>query len=142
MLTDFGIARLLESNIRLAPPQGLIGSLKYLSSKTINGKEIDSRIDIRAFAILLYEIFMSLVSFQGDSLPALLMSTDLFVFDRDDEQTIHVSIRGDGSQMNGTSFKPEMSTNGRFIAIRYVPAEYSNVNCTEIPIIMEFLMNP
>ncbi len=74
LLTDFGIARLLESNNRLTPTQGLIGSPKYLSPEIINGKAIDGRTDIWAFGILLYEMLMGNVPFKGGSLPALLMA--------------------------------------------------------------------
>ena len=42
-------------------------------------------------------------------------TTDIFVRDRDQTKTRRVSVRFDGSQANGPSFRPDLTDNGRFI---------------------------
>ena len=42
-------------------------------------------------------------------------TTDIFVRDRDQTKTRRVSVRFDGSQANGPSFRPDITANGRFI---------------------------
>ena len=42
-------------------------------------------------------------------------TTDIFVRDRDQTKTRRVSVRFDGSQANGPSFRPDITANGRYI---------------------------
>jgi hypothetical protein len=42
-------------------------------------------------------------------------TTDIFVRDRDQTKTRRVSVRFDGAQANGPSFRPDITDNGRFI---------------------------
>ena len=54
-LTDFGMARLTQDDVRLTQPGMIIGSPAYLSPEALRGEELDARSDIWSFGVLLYE---------------------------------------------------------------------------------------
>jgi serine/threonine-protein kinase len=67
-LMDFGIARPVR---RLAPGQTqagmLVGTPHYLAPEQIQGGEIDTRADIYACGVVLYEVFTGSLPFQGQN---------------------------------------------------------------------------
>jgi len=72
-LTDFGIAHLVD-NEQLTQTGALIGTPHYLSPEACNGERIDTRTDIWAFGIILFEMLTGRRAFTGASVPALLMA--------------------------------------------------------------------
>ncbi len=72
-LMDFGIARPVE---RLTPGltrEGwLVGTPRYLAPEQIDGKAVDSRADIYACGVLLYELFTGELPFEEGSVMELL----------------------------------------------------------------------
>lgn len=69
-LTDFGIARLLNSNHTQAGQ--MLGSPRYMSPEQAMGREIDGRSDIFSLGAVLYEMLTGKYAFDGDSLPAIV----------------------------------------------------------------------
>jgi len=72
-LTDFGMAHMTFSP-RITQSGILIGTPTYLSPEACRGETVDSRADIWAFGVLLYEMVTGEVPFDGSSLPDLLIA--------------------------------------------------------------------
>ncbi|MGD9147722.1 MAG: protein kinase, partial [Anaerolineae bacterium] len=70
-LTDFGIARVLESP-RLTQTGVLVGTPDFLSPEACRGEALDERTDIWAFGVMLYEMLTGESPFPGDNLTAKL----------------------------------------------------------------------
>jgi serine/threonine-protein kinase len=71
-LTDFGIAKLAESSATYTG-SGIIGTPAYMSPEQIHGdKDLDSRSDIYALGIIVYEMLTGKGPYQADT-PAKLM---------------------------------------------------------------------
>ncbi len=76
-ILDFGIAKLsapTESNEEAATaikggtsPGMIIGTANYMSPEQAKGKEVDARIDIFSFGVVLYEMLSGSLPFEGDS---------------------------------------------------------------------------
>ncbi len=71
-LTDFGIARLMSGQRSLTITSAVIGSPAYMSPEVIEGGEADIRSDIFSLGILLYEIAVGKLPFEGANQHALL----------------------------------------------------------------------
>jgi serine/threonine protein kinase len=67
-LTDFGLARIVESGESSLTRDAVIGTPNYISPEQAMGKsELDARTDIYSFGIVLYELFAGRVPFQSDT---------------------------------------------------------------------------
>lgn len=72
-LTDFGIARLLESaSPRLTQTDAIMGTPAYISPEQAQGQDVDQRSDIYSLGIILYEMVMGGVPFVADTPLAVL----------------------------------------------------------------------
>ena len=67
VLTDFGIARRLDQDIRLTLDSTALGSPCYLSPEQAECKPLDGRTDIYGLGVILYEMLTGEKPFQGNS---------------------------------------------------------------------------
>ena len=67
ILTDFGVARQLEADIRLTMEGSAVGSPHYLSPEQAECKPLDGRTDIYSLGIIFHEMLTGMKPFQGNS---------------------------------------------------------------------------
>ena len=65
-IMDFGIARSLEAK-GITGAGMMIGTPEYMSPEQVEGKEVDQRSDIYSLGIILYEMVIGRVPFEGDT---------------------------------------------------------------------------
>ncbi len=66
VITDFGIAKEVGSDLNLTQTGLVIGTPKYMAPEQIRGKKVDHRVDIYALGILFYRCLVGKVPFDGD----------------------------------------------------------------------------
>jgi serine/threonine-protein kinase len=64
-LTDFGLARLVESTEH-TQPGSLLGSARYMSPEQVAGRPADARSDLYALGVTLFEMLTGRVPFEGE----------------------------------------------------------------------------
>lgn len=70
-LTDFGVARMGQRE-RVTATDVIVGTVDYLAPEALDGAGIDSRADIWAFGVMLFEMVAGKRPFTGESLTATL----------------------------------------------------------------------
>lgn len=73
LLTDFGIAKILESGSKLTATGGIIGTPAYMSPEQGLGEKVDGRSDIYALGIMLYEMATGRVPYQAETPMAIMI---------------------------------------------------------------------
>ena len=66
-VTDFGIARAMNSQNTMMYTNSVMGSAHYLSPEQANGKPIDGSTDIYSLGVVLYEMLTGRVPYEGDT---------------------------------------------------------------------------
>lgn len=66
-VTDFGIARAMNSTNTVMYTNSIMGSAHYLSPEQASGKSIDGNTDIYSLGVVLYEMLTGKVPFEGDT---------------------------------------------------------------------------
>ena len=72
-VTDFGIARALDSDEALTATGTVLGTGQYLSPEQANGERGDERSDQYSLGVVLYELLTGQVPYSGDNLMAVAM---------------------------------------------------------------------
>ncbi len=72
-LTDFGVAHVVDKE-RLTDTDALVGTLDYLAPEMLEGEAIDTRADIWAFGVMLFEMLTGNVPFHASSPAQLIMN--------------------------------------------------------------------
>jgi tRNA A-37 threonylcarbamoyl transferase component Bud32 len=71
-LTDFGIARLTQSEQKLTATGSVMGTPAYMSPEQGIGRPVDARSDIYTLGVVLYEMVLNRLPFAGDTPAALI----------------------------------------------------------------------
>lgn len=72
VLTDFGIARLLDETV-LTASGALSGTPAYISPEAVKGKPVDARADLYSLGIILYEMVAGQPPYSGDTSWSIMM---------------------------------------------------------------------
>jgi serine/threonine-protein kinase PpkA len=72
VITDFGIAKDIESDARLTAARSILGSLYYVSPETIRHDQPDHRSDLYSAGVLLYQMLTSTLPFSAPTVSAML----------------------------------------------------------------------
>ncbi len=67
LLTDFGIAKLVDDSQQLTGTGNLLATLAYASPEQIEGRMIDHRVDVYALGCVFYELLTGRVPFPSDN---------------------------------------------------------------------------
>jgi serine/threonine-protein kinase len=72
-ILDFGIAKNAQSDFKLTETKSVVGSPSYMAPEQLrSSKLVDTRTDIWALGIVLFELLTEKLPFAGDSLPELV----------------------------------------------------------------------
>jgi serine/threonine protein kinase len=71
-ILDFGIARVAGRKTRLTAAGSVVGTPEYMSPEQARGDELDSRSDIYALGVVLFELLTGQVPLSGDSMVGTL----------------------------------------------------------------------
>jgi serine/threonine protein kinase len=74
ILSDFGIAKVLEGTKELTRPGAGVGTPEYMSPEQCKGEHVDGRADIYALGVVLFECLTGRTPFLGENYPALAHS--------------------------------------------------------------------
>ncbi|HEU5103500.1 MAG TPA: protein kinase, partial [Roseiflexaceae bacterium] len=73
LLTDFGIAKLMEGSLQITGDGSLIGTPAYMAPEQVLGQPVDGRADLYALGIILYEALTGTRPFEADTPLALAL---------------------------------------------------------------------
>ena len=67
ILTDFGIAKALDSHTRMTQTGMAVGTPRYISPEQAMGKDVDGRSDLYSLGCILYEMLTGSVPYKADT---------------------------------------------------------------------------
>jgi serine/threonine protein kinase len=73
LLTDFGIAKIVEPSLQLTRSGTMVGTPEYMSPEQSQGAAVDPRTDLYAMGILLFEMLTGRLPFQGQTPLAVIL---------------------------------------------------------------------
>ncbi|GAA0707545.1 hypothetical protein GCM10009105_06360 [Dokdonella soli] len=65
-LTDFGIARALDSALRMTKTGAIVGTPHYMSPEQARGRQIDGRADLYSLGVVLHEMLLGRVPYHAE----------------------------------------------------------------------------
>ncbi len=71
-LTDFGIAKMLAGTTKLTATGNILGTPAYMAPEQWRGESVDARTDIYSLGVMLYEMVLGRLPFEGET-PYTLM---------------------------------------------------------------------
>jgi serine/threonine protein kinase len=74
LLTDFGIAKIVEPSLRATRSGTMVGTPEYMSPEQSQGTGVDHRADLYAMGVMLYEMLTGRLPFQGQTPLALILA--------------------------------------------------------------------
>jgi len=74
MLTDFGLARAINSSRRITASGTVVGTPEYMSPEQIGGEALSPQSDLYALAVVAYEMLTGRIPFQGETPVAVLFA--------------------------------------------------------------------
>ena len=74
ILTDFGLARMLEGSAGLTQANAVLGTPEYISPEQALGQSADQRSDLYALGIIIYQMLLGRTPFRADTSSATLMA--------------------------------------------------------------------
>ena len=72
-VTDFGIAKLLVGDVDLTESGAMVGSPAYMSPEQMRGERADTRSDIFAIGVVLFDLLTGRRPFSADSITSLVL---------------------------------------------------------------------
>ena len=72
-LTDFGIAKLIESTSQITASGSITGTPSYMSPEQAQGESLDARSDLYSLGILLYQMVTGRVPFEAETPLAVIL---------------------------------------------------------------------
>jgi serine/threonine protein kinase len=73
-VADFGVARALAEAAYTEPVGSMVGTARYISPESAEGKQVDGRADVYSLALVLYEAVSGTVPFVTDTTMGTLMA--------------------------------------------------------------------
>ena len=73
VLSDFGIAKMMDANTQLTAPGLTIGSPVYMSPEQVTGQRLDSRSDLYSLGIVFYEMLTQQPPYRADDMISIAM---------------------------------------------------------------------